>query len=219
MSNVIDVTNRRFERLVAIKRIPRLNGRPGTVWLCQCDCGNFARASYTSLIRQNTRSCGCLLRDIAKARVLTHGMTESTEYFIWSGMRQRCNNENAPAFKNYGGRGIRICERWNKFEHFLDDMGRRPSEKHSIDRIDNDGPYTPDNCHWVLSSKQVRNRRLSKKLYAFGKTKLLIEWAEEYNIPYKKLWKRLHDGIEPEEALTIKLLPRGALSHKAIKSK
>lgn len=173
-----DLTGQRFGRLVAL-RITKRKGK--RVWLCQCDCGRLA-TSQTNQLREGRVSCGCLRwRGVVKHGEARNG-AQSPEYQIWHGMRQRCRDEHCPGYPNYGGRGITICERWADFANFLADMGRRPSPKHSIDRIDNDGPYSPDNCRWATWAEQIRNRRSTRLLTAFGRTQCAKDWAVELGL-------------------------------------
>lgn len=202
----IDASNKRFGRLVALTTVTRANRR---VWACRCDCGTEITVPYNQLASGNTKSCGCLSRDSASGRLTTHGLSDTPEYGVWKSMRNRCQNKNVAAYKNYGGRGISVCPRWESFECFIQDMGRRPSPKHTLDRIDNNGPYELANCRWTSYLVQARNQRRSQFLTAFGQTKLIVIWAEEIGIPYKTLWKRLKDGIDPERALTPTPLPSG----------
>jgi len=119
-------------------------------------------------------------------------------------MRNRCRNPRNTAYKDYGGRGITVCERWNLYEDFLQDMGRRPSGEHSIDRIDNDGPYSPENCRWVLTVVQVRNRRTTRLITVGSETRALFEWIElgVAKVSSVQFYNRLRAGMSPEEALT-----------------
>lgn len=120
---------------------------------CLCECGNITLPFYHSVKIGKTKSCGCLDGEY-------HGMTGSSEYHSWSAMRQRCYNKNYRAFKDYGGRGITVCHRWqSSFNNFLNDMGKKPSEEYSLDRINNDGNYEPSNCQWSTYLEQANNRR------------------------------------------------------------
>jgi hypothetical protein len=125
------------------------------------------------------------------------------EYLVWQRMRDRCNNASAPNFKNYGGRGIRVCQRWDNFASFLADLGPRPSPLHSIDRRDNDGHYEPGNCRWVTKTEQLRNTRVTRFLTFNGRTLSVAGWAEELGISAGTIRARLHRGKSPAEALRI----------------
>lgn len=139
--------------------------------LCQCVCGVVKLINVRSFIKGDTRSCGCLKRELLRQRKLKHGhgggrAKRSTEYEIWVGIRKRCFDRNCKAFKDYGGRGITLCSRWDSFSNFLADMGLRPSRLHSIDRINNDGPYSHENCRWATRAEQNRNRSKNATIWS-----------------------------------------------------
>lgn len=150
MSTFKDITNQRFGRLIALERFG--SGQP-TLWLCQCDCGNKKNINARSLVTGGTRSCGC---------IRFHGKTYTPEWYSWISMIQRCNDPNYHAYKWYGGRGIKVCERWLKFKNFFADMGERPKGM-TLDRVNNDFGYFPINCRWATPSQQAKNRRQNKK--------------------------------------------------------
>jgi hypothetical protein len=133
--------------------------------VCVCSCGERVIAAYTSLKNGLSRSCGCLSREFPNHS--THRLSHTPEYRIWNAMRNRCTNPKATDWKRYGGRGIQVCERWERFENFSADMGSRPSPTHSIDRVNNDGNYEPGNCRWATASEQALNRRpRTRRAYA-----------------------------------------------------
>lgn len=156
MGKLIDLSGHRFERLLVIKKA--VLKKPGQAkWVCQCDCGNVLDIRSQDLRDGSSRSCGCLKVELQTK----HGLSYSDEYHIWVDMRARCTNQRYKTYKHYGGRGIKVCERWSDFASFIEDMGPRTSEKHSIDRIDVNGNYEPVNCRWATNLVQARNKRTS----------------------------------------------------------
>lgn len=185
------------------------NANNQSYYLCRCDCGTEKRIRGTSLKlgsrRGGTLSCGCFQRQVCTK----HGMTLCGKkvpriYVIWAGMLDRCRNANSHLWHLYGGRGIKVCERWDKsFTHFLVDMGEPPSPNHSIDRIDCNKGYNKENCRWATAKEQQRNRRNNRLITYQGRTQCLSAWAEEYGIPDGRLDKRLRLGWTLEQALTL----------------
>lgn len=167
-----DLSGQRFGRLVAIET-NRRDHRHNRLWRCQCDCGNEVEVNVNRLVTGNTKSCGCLYVDAHKTHGATVGRGRVPEYIAWMHMRARCTNPKLPQFKDYGGRGIRVCDRWNDYASFIADMGNRPSPRHSLDRIDVNGNYEPGNCRWATKDVQQHNRRPKSNTGIRG-----ISWAK-----------------------------------------
>lgn len=205
MSAFIDRTGHRYGRLTVVSCAGSRNGRYN--WKCRCDCGEECTASGLCLASGDTKSCGCLNAEKRIARSLRHGHSRrgdvASGYRTWLGMKQRCCNVRNKSYPHYGGRGIKVCDRWlESFENFLADMGPRPAGS-SLDRIDNSGNYCPENCQWATRIEQGRNKRSNVLITWKGATKTLIEWSEETGIPYITLYTRLHrEGWPIERALT-----------------
>jgi len=165
MPPFVNRTDIRYGRLLA--KYPIREKGKKIKWFCVCDCGNTTDVDSGHLHTGAIQSCGCIKSEMCVAKNSSHLMSQTAEYHIWSGMRERCYNPNKRMFKNYGGRGISVCDRWlHSFENFYVDMGNRPSTNHSIDRIDNDGNYTHENCKWSTRFEQADNTRLLKWFYA-----------------------------------------------------
>ena len=185
----------------------------GWMVLCRCECGTEKWILEEHVKNGHTRSCGCVRKQTSSERRYKHGDTVagkgsgkrkcSVEYNTWSGMKERCYNAASKYYKYYGGRGIELCPRWlESFNNFLADMGRRPSPKHSIDRIDNDGNYEPGNCHWATRLEQAANKRSTRKLTLNGETHHLRDWSSVTGIKRATISNRLFSGWTVEEALT-----------------
>ena len=191
MSKLINLTGQKFGRWTVLYEAGR-NKRGGARWLCKCDCGTQKEVNGHDLLRGHTKSCGCLQKETVTNFNYKHGMCGALVYNTWRAMQSRCNRKSDTVYKYYGGRGIRVCKRWDKFENFYADMGDRPKGK-SIDRKDNDGDYRPDNCRWATRKEQGRNRRSNIMIKYAGKSQCIATWGEELGIPYLILWKRLQD--------------------------
>lgn len=202
-----DLTGLRFGRLSVVGYAGRLGG--AHAFGCRCDCGETLAVRGSCLTRSVTRSCGCLLGDRNREVRQTHGMSHKPEWRVWANMKKRCLNPKVRCFKNYGGRGITVCDRWvdgngrsGGFECFLADMGRRPTPAHTIDRVDNDGPYAPENCRWATLNEQQEHTRRTPAITHNGKTLTPVEWARITGIPREQICRRVGRGWTPARALT-----------------
>jgi hypothetical protein len=205
--NIKDITGRRFGRLVVLRWLgPRREGAGSvsTWWECKCDCGTIKEARGGPLKDGRTTSCGCYIKELLPTVRRTHGARSSPEYGIWTNMKTRCLNPNNPNYKYWGARGIRICQTWvDSFETFYSDMGPRPSPCHSIERRDNEGPYSAANCLWVEQLIQANNKSNNVNVTAFGRTMTVAQWAREVGaVDEFAIHKRLRRGWAPEEAIT-----------------
>ena len=169
---------------------------------CVCSCGTLKQYRLSSLKSGDTRSCGCLMREIASKCNSKHRCCGTSEYRAWASMLARCLSTTHHAFHHYGGRGISICERWRVFENFLADMGQKPSPKHSLDRIDNSGNYEPSNCRWATWVEQANNKRSSHMVTIGGVTDTLPNWCRIHDISYNCVQARLRLGWDYNTALT-----------------
>lgn len=193
----------RFGRLITIRYIAG-EGKRKSYWLCTCDCGETSKVSSSRLYMGHTKSCGCLGQENLKRRhaeMVTHGGSELRAYSSWFGMKARCLNPLSNQYADYGGRGIKICDRWLEFENFLADMGERPVGM-SIGRIDNNGNYELGNCRWETSEDQCKNTRRSLFLTYKNETRILSDWAKYLNIKSATLQARIARGWSVERAFT-----------------
>lgn len=181
-ANFIDITGQRFGRWVVQNRTPQLKTAR---WVCKCDCGTVREVIGTDLRSGKSASCGCMWRDLV-CRPESLVKRFPGERNSWAGMRQRCNYSGHIEFHRYGGRGIKVCDRWSSFEAFLEDMGPRP-EGHSLDRVDLDGDYTPENCRWSSSAEQSRNTSRNVRVEYQGRAFTLKELARHLGLSYFSL--------------------------------
>lgn len=199
MKKYIDLTGQTFGRLTVLKR--NGNDRDKTaLWICECVCGNFVTVRSASLRSGKTRSCGCLARE----QSTTHSMSKTRIYNTWAKMKSRCNNPNTRSYKDYGGRGILVCKEWNdNFASFYQwAITHGYDETLTIDRIDVNANYTPDNCRWISKSAQATNRRSNRYIEYNGERKTVTEWANDLDIPRQLLFGRLRRGWSPKDVLT-----------------
>lgn len=204
----LDLTGQQFGRLTVLREAPSRhspNGDCHRYWVCRCECGTEKEIAQQSLRRGYTVSCGCYWKELKPNQ--RHGKADTAEYHIWCTMKARCSNPGSEYYHRYGGRGITVCERWQSFDSFLADMGPRPSEAHTIERKDNDGPYSPDNCIWADQHAQSRNRSNNRILEFQGVRLTVTDWAERVGISERTLFSRLQRGWSVERVLTTK--PRG----------
>lgn len=213
---LIDLTGQQFGRLTVLTetRVPdRIRPSGRKAWICRCVCGTFVTLKHGQLVSK-TRSCGCLSSDVTvaqnRARKGTHRKAirfkELPEYETWCGMKKRCNNPNTKGFSDYGGRGITVCDRWqHSFADFLADMGSRPSRDHTIERINNEKGYSPDNCKWLEKEKQAQNKRNNRTLTFKGETLCISEWARRTGFHIETLRRRLAKNWSIEHTLTVRL--------------
>lgn len=188
MKSVHDLTGMRFGRLTVIG-IDDSKHTKKTYWICQCDCGNISSHRSDGLLAGNIKSCGCYKREQDSIRVAKnhkHKQSGTRLYAIWQGMKARCYNQNNLSYQNWGGRGIEVCDEWKDdfacFYKWATENGY--GEDLTIDRIDNNGNYTPGNCRWVPQKTQARNRRSNLSITIGRETKSLVEWCEIFKLPY-----------------------------------
>src|SRR5690606_30184289 len=196
-----DLTGQQFGDLTVIEYAGSIKGL--AFWKCQCKCGGEKVTRGISLRKGDTTSCGCaFIRTITK-----HGATvgsKTSEYTVWSGMKHRCLNPDAKFFSHYGGRGITVCERWMKFENFLEAMGPRP-KGFTLERIDNSKGYSKENCVWASRKQQSNNNRRNRVIEVDGVSKTATQWAEQRGIRPGTILNRLFKGWSPVEAVSTPL--------------
>lgn len=168
----------------------------------RCDCGLEKTVQRARLVYRTTLSCGCLGRERRIAAATRHSGYGTQLFWLWHGMRQRCENPRHRQFRDYGGRGIRVCDRWHEFAAFREDMGERPSRDFTLERIDNGGPYAPGNCRWATRHDQSRNTRRNRTLTFRGVSLCLRDWAARAGMSPSCLTSRLKRGWSVERALT-----------------
>ena len=201
MPKKLDLTGRRFSSLCVVSQ----NGKHKSgafLWRCVCDCGRETVVRSGNLVTGATKSCGCRRIASVKLRSKTHGKSRSVIYKRWAGMIQRCCNKNDPTYSRYGGRGIKVCERWKNFENFQADMLPSFEESLTLERKDNSGNYEPANCIWANMKTQSRNRRSNRIVMIDGDSKTIAEWAEMAGLKQPIIWQRLGRGISGRKLLS-----------------
>lgn len=197
-----NLIGKRFGRLIVLEYVGEKK------WKCQCDCGETTVADGDSLRSGNKRSCGCLRIETAKrAKYVKHGKSNSPTFIRWRSMKSRCYYPKNVGYPNYGGRGIKVCDRWlgeHGFENFLADMGEVPGREYSLDRIDVNGDYTPENCRWATWKEQSNNKRNSRLITHNGRSLTIPQWCDELgfniNVAYNRYW---HGYKTYEELFTV----------------
>lgn len=197
----IDISGHRFGRWTVLSfHAVRDNGH--AQFLCRCDCG-VERVVVASRLRNgSSKSCGCLRKEVVGLVNIKHGCSKHPLFATWNAMMHRCYAPTSPAYHRYGGRGIYVADRWHDVRNFLEDMGPSHEKGLSLDRIDNDGPYSPENVRWASSEEQSRNTRRNRRITYAERTQTVYEWAYEMDIKPGTLWKRLSSGWPVEKALT-----------------
>ena len=217
MSRPIDLSGRRYGRLTVLCRSGRQDKNGRSYWECECDCGNRTTVHRGNLVYGRTTSCGCLKQELAVKNATTHDEYGTRLYRIWSGIHTRCYNKDVPSYARYGGRGIVVCDEWRSdftpFYKWAVENGY--SDNLTLDRIDNNGPYSPENCRWATHKQQASNTRKTVRVTFQGETKSLSEWAEITGISRLALWKRIClRGWAVEKALSTPLFNNGYIKNK-----
>lgn len=199
MGKYNDLMGERFGRLTVIEKADAITNKNGRIyhrWLCRCDCGTKVIVKTYSLTYGEKRSCGCYQNEINSITHTKHGLRKNALYGVWQSMKTRCYNNKHRYYKDYGGRGVTICDEWkNDFKAFHDWAIRNGYKKGlTIDRIDSDGNYCLDNCRWATKKVQTRSRRNTITLMHNGETRCLKEWSEITGISYINLYRRYKEG-------------------------
>lgn len=209
----IDMTGKVFGLLTVVRPVEA--DKRGVLWLCRCECGTEKVLPARQLNRGAVNSCGCLRRALSIQRSTRHGGSRTSEYQIWRGMVDRCENPGSAVYDRYGGRGIRVCDRWkSSFEAFRADMGSRPSNKHTLDRVNNDEGYGPDNCRWASYLVQANNTRQNVWVEYMGESKTVAQWIRHLCLPlsHSTYLSRIKNGWSARDAFTqpSRKKPKGA---------
>ena len=200
----------RYGRLTILREVEPIEMPSGKTMRrieCECTCGVVVTPFLNNVRRNLTTSCGCVRSEVHTK----HGDWGSAEYTTWDAMLARCRNPEHESYPHYGGRGIKVCERWLTYANFLSDMGRKPSNRHSIDRIDNNADYRPDNCRWATQSEQNRNTHRNVILTFNGLAMCAADWGDLLGIPGREISRRIRRGWTVQRALETQLVRRSLL--------
>lgn len=200
MGKPIDMTGHRYGRLQVIE-LAGQNKHNQRMWRCICDCGNTLDVLGFLLRQKQTRSCGCLAKESIANVNKKHGKSGSQIWSIHRSMMDRCYLATSHTYKNYGGRGITVCDRWHDFENFYADLGDKPAGM-TLERINNQGPYSPDNVRWATYKDQANNRRSNIVLEFQGRKQTMQQWCDEFGLKLATVWARLNRGWSVDRALT-----------------
>lgn len=203
MSKSSELTGQKFNRLTVIRRNLTDSSSGTSRWDCVCECGTEKTVRGNNLKSGQVRSCGCLQKENISSALKTHGASRTPEHNIWKTIKQRTLNENNVDYPAYGGRGIKLCDRWkNSFESFIEDMGKRPSPSHSIDRLNGDGDYEPNNCRWSTPEEQANNKSTNLRFVYEDQNLTLAQIAKLNNVSYESLRRRIHRGQDIGSAVS-----------------
>jgi len=198
---VVDMIGKKFNRLTVLSReVLHTTTDRAYAYKCQCDCGNTTIVLGSKLRNGTTKSCGCFIAEHASTMNLTHGQSGSGSHRSWLAMRVRCSNSNNKDWEYYGGKGVVICARWDRFENFFEDMGERPEGK-TLDRLDPEKAYSPENCRWATPMEQVMNRSISKRVLKEGVSVSLYDACSSEGLDYETVLKKVGESF-PEGRTT-----------------
>lgn len=198
-----DLTGLVFGRLTVIGFSGKTGIQPK--WYCRCECGNIVNVFSSNLKRGTSSSCGCYFDEVNKEKSIVHGLSagnKSPEYRSWVAMINRTSSKSNKCYQNYGGRGITVCDRWLDVRNFVEDMGLKPSDKHTIDRIDVNGNYCPENCRWATQKEQAVNKTTNRRLTYNGITKTMGEWENDLGFKVGTIKGRLRIGWSVDKAIS-----------------
>lgn len=211
MGSLRDLTKLRFGRLVVVERIGTKSSQP--LWICICDCGKLHESASKPLVNGNTKSCGCLRREMVAEKNKTHGLSKLPEYSIWCDIKKRCENPKSANFKYYGERGIKLSESWQDFKVFYSDMGPRPAPDYSVERLDVNKNYEKSNCVWIPLAEQARNKTNTVHVEVNGKKMILADLARMIGAYPARVSNKIKAGMSGDEVFEEHVLKQGASDH------